>query len=115
MRRVLALSVLVCLLLPTGLLAQEEVWVPPKGEIFWSIRYQWYKADDHLLSRAVLKPELTPLEQLQGVDFDPAARDLGQMESHRLPGNGEKPKISYKQQQAGEANLQSRSMSKRRR
>ena len=83
MRRVVArsvLAVLVFLLLPTGLLAQEEAWVPPKGELFWSIRYQWYKADEHLLSSAVLT-ELTPLEELQGVDFDSAALDLGKMES----------------------------------
>ncbi len=85
MRRVLARSVLaalVFLLLPTSLLAQEEAWVPPKGELFWSIRYQWYKADDHLFSSAVLKPELTPWEARRGIDLDSTHRDSGKMESH---------------------------------
>ncbi len=87
MRRDVARSVLaglVFLLLPTGLIAQEEAWVPPKGELFWSVRYQWYKADDHLFSSDVLGPELTPLEELQGVDFDSAALDLGKMESQLI-------------------------------
>ena len=79
--RSVALSVLVCLLLPMGLLAQEEAWVPPRGELFWSIRYQWYEADKHLVSSAVLGPERTPWEVRRGVDLETTERDLGKMAS----------------------------------
>ncbi|GMR23618.1 MAG: hypothetical protein BMS9Abin37_2064 [Acidobacteriota bacterium] len=88
MRRVLALSVLV-FLMPTGVFAQEEAWVPPKGEFFWSVRYQWYKADDHLLSSDVLEPELTPFEELMGIDFDSTANDFGKMESQVIIMDGD--------------------------
>ena len=82
MRRRSAAFFGVFLLLPASLLAQA--WVPPKGELFFSVSYQWLKADKHLLSSDVLGPELTPIEELYGVDFDSVAQDFGKIDSQAV-------------------------------
>lgn len=76
------LTLFVVLLLPTSLLAQA--WVPPKGELVFSVHYQWLKADEHLFSSDVLGSELTPVEELFGVDYTSVGQDFGKIDSHAI-------------------------------
>lgn len=76
-----ALVLLILALSPASLLAQA--WVPPKGELYFDITYQWLRADDHLYSDEVLGPELTPLETLFG-DLQSTSQDEGRIRSHAI-------------------------------
>ena len=66
---------------PTTVLAQSA-WIPPRGEVNFSTTYQWVASDRHVFSDAVLGIDRTPLEELQGRDFQSKERASGKIQSH---------------------------------
>ena len=61
-----------------------QAWVPPRGEIFVGLSYQWLKADNHLFSDAVLGAERTPFEELIGQDLQTTSTEDAQIRSQVL-------------------------------
>jgi hypothetical protein len=67
---------------PSTALAQSA-WVPPRGDVALSARYQWLDAARHVFSN-LTGPDLTPLEVAIGTDFTSNSVDRGRVQSHGL-------------------------------
>ena len=79
-RRPVLLAIVLVLLVPASGWSQSA-WMPPKGELFFGVTYQWLDSDRHIVGPEVLSPDLTALEQLLGVDLLEQSFDDGRVQS----------------------------------
>jgi opacity protein-like surface antigen len=86
-REAFGCAVVLTVMGPCTALAQSA-WVPQRGELAVTTTYQWLAADRHLFTN-LTGPELTPLEQALGTDFQSNSLDRGHVRSHALVVDGD--------------------------
>ena len=72
---------------PSSALAQSA-WVPQRGEVAVTSTYQSLVAHRHLFSN-LTGPELTPIEEALGTDFQSNSLDIGHVRAHALVVEGD--------------------------